>query len=473
MSDSSTDGSATDVPTGSSEPRPHDAVAVETDRSPAPDPRVSATAAPIIPLLPYQREAVESAARFRWCCWSRQTGKSFTSSLRRVLRGVMRRRNQILLSAGERQSRELMSKVRQHCRALQIATEFAGSRALSGTRFKELEVRLPNGVRIIGLPANPQTARGYTGDVLLDEFAMHADDREIWAAMFPSVLRGEGEVDVASTPKGRSNVFYRLSENELFEKSVVTLPDAVAAGLDVGVDEIRGSMDGETLFRQEFLCEFLDETTAFLTYEMIAACTDSSLAKEPDWAALAKCTDALFAGVDIGRRRDLTVMWIVEPVDDALVTRGVIELSAAPFREQAEVLERLLALPAMRRCCVDAGGVGMQLAETAEQRHGPHRVEAITFTQAVKSQLAGALRLAIEARRISVPDDDRIREDLHSIRRMVTASGHIRLDAARSSLGHGDRFWAAALAVHAAVAGAARLEQLRTGPLRFSGKGIW
>lgn len=34
--------------------------------------------------------------------------------------------------------------------------------------------------RIIGLPANPETARGFTGDVLLDEFAMHAFDREIW-----------------------------------------------------------------------------------------------------------------------------------------------------------------------------------------------------------------------------------------------------------------------------------------------------
>jgi phage FluMu gp28-like protein len=151
----------------------------------------------------------------------------------------------------------------------------------------------------------------------------------------------------------------------------------------------------------------------------------------------------------------------------------VIELSAAPFREQADVLERLLSLPALRRCCIDAGGVGMQLAETAEQRHGPHRVEAITFTQAVKSQLAGALRLAIESRRISLPDDDRIREDLHSIRRMVTPSGNVRLDAARSSLGHGDRFWAAALAVHAAVSGVSHVERLPTGPLRFSGKGIW
>ena len=45
-----------------------------------------------VPLLPYQREDVECDARFRWCCWSRQTGKSFTKSLRRILRGLERGR---------------------------------------------------------------------------------------------------------------------------------------------------------------------------------------------------------------------------------------------------------------------------------------------------------------------------------------------------------------------------------------------
>ena len=71
-------------------------------------------------------------------------------------------------------------------------------------------------MRIIGLPANPMTARGFTGDVFLDEFAMHRDDRAIWAAVFPTILRGGGELDVASTPKGRDNLFAELRTNEQF-----------------------------------------------------------------------------------------------------------------------------------------------------------------------------------------------------------------------------------------------------------------
>lgn len=81
---------------------------------------------PAISLPGYQRRAVERTARFTWNCWARQTGKSFTFSLRRLVRGLQRRRTQIFLSAGERQSREVMEKAYQHCQALKIAAEFRG-----------------------------------------------------------------------------------------------------------------------------------------------------------------------------------------------------------------------------------------------------------------------------------------------------------------------------------------------------------
>jgi len=436
--------------------------------------RVPASARPFVPLLPYQREDVDSEARFRWCCWSRQTGKSFTKALRRLLRGLKRRRTQVLLSAGERQSAELMIKVRQHCEALKIAHEYVGNRFFAKTSFKQLEVRLPNGVRILGLPANPQTARGFTGDVLLDEFAMHAFDREIWAAMFPTVLRGNGELDVASTPKGRKNVFCQLADNPRFSHSIVTLPDAIAQGLDVDLEEIRRSMGDEELFRQEFLCEFLDESTAFLTYEQLAACEDVTLPKERSPAALEPYGHDQYAGLDIGRRRDLTVLWVLGREGDDLVTRSVYELAGVPFRQQYALLAEVLSLPSVRRCCIDAGGLGMQLAETAVEQFGAHRVEPVIFTAAVKASLAGGLRIAVEDARIRVPVDEAIRNDWHSVERSVTASGHLRFAASRSGGSHADRFWAAALAIHAAAAvpGGA-MEWNQAGPAAFARTGVW
>lgn len=429
---------------------------------------------PVIPLLEYQRRDVESNARFSWNCWARQTGKSFTKSLRRLLRGLIRGRTQVFLSAGERQSRELMLKVRQHCQAMKIACDYYDDRTFRDLSIKQLEIVLPGGVRIIGLPANPQTARGFTGDVFLDEFAMHAFDRDIWAAMFPTLLRGHGELDVASTPKGRGNLFYQLRDNPLFTTNLLTLPDAIAQGLNADLEQMRLAMGDDELFRQEFLCEFLDEATAFLTYDQIDACMDPQLTPCENVAELSSETRELFVGVDIGRLRDLTVIWVLAGDGPILSTVALFELSAAPFREQFERIAAVLALPNVRRCCIDAGGIGMQLAEQCLERFGPQRVECVTFGVAVKSRLATALRIVVESQSIRIPRSDQIRRDWHSIERSVTESGHFRLSAPRVEGSHADRFWAAALAVRAAGArssGAA--ECLTMSPISFARTGTW
>lgn len=445
---------------------------------------VPAGVEPVVPLLDYQRTDIESDARFSWCCWSRQIGKSFTKSLRRVLRGILRRRNQILLSAGERQSRELMVKVRQHCQALNIASREVNPRQWAVLDVRAMSLELPNGVRVIGLPANPLTARGFTGDVFLDEFAMHRDDREIWAAVFPSVLRGGGELDVASTPKGRDNLFAHLRDNPQFAHSVVTLDEAVSAGLEADPKALRLSMNDDELYRQEFLCEFLDEASAFLTYEQIRRVEDPFLEKDFDMARISKLRGPLFAGMDIARHRDLTVIWLVELTETAidaghphpvLATRGVCELRGEPFRAQSARLHELLSLRQVRRCCIDASGMGMPLAEAAVEAFGSVRVEGVAFTAAVKDELAGRLRVRVEDGAIRIPVDEAIRNDWHSVRRSAAAIGPARYEAARGIGGHADRFWTACLAIRAA--GSAALtgpaECYRGPGLRFARDGIW
>lgn len=460
---------------------------------------------PFVNLLPYQRDDVFADHRFRWNCWARQTGKSFTKSLRRILRGLARRRDQIFLSAGERQSRELLDKAQRHCQLLRIACETAQVNCFSSLTLRRTEIRLPGGVRIIALPANPRTARGYTGDVFLDEFAMHRDDREIWAALFPALLRGDGELDIASTPKGCGNLFHQLRDNPRFAASTVTLPDAVAQGLCVDEAALREAMDDDMLYRQEFLCEFLDESTAFLTYAQIAACADPDLLPVDDVLLLGLESRELFVGVDIGRRRDLTVVWVLaaeprasdraipadsaDPHDSAcnrmtnpppsFITVGLFELAGATFTRQENLLAELLALPSVRRCCIDAGGLGMQLAEQAAERFGDHRAHGVTLTPALKAQLAGALRVAVEKRRIRIPNDERIRNDWHGVQRGISASGLLTLEAPRREGSHADRFWAAALALHAAenaigIANARGQPESYPGtPLLFARSGIW
>jgi phage FluMu gp28-like protein len=452
------------------------------------DREIPATAAPTsIHLLPYQEQMVRSTSRFTWICWARQTGKSFALSLRRVVQGIARRRTQLFLSAGLRQTHELMHKVRQHCQAMGIEAGPVESARTDGLRASGTQIHLANGVRLIGLPANPDTVRGFTGDVALDEFAMHVDDRAIWAAIFPTILRGGGQLDVASTPKGRDNLFYHLRSNESFARSTVTLPEAIEQGLVLDIDAVRAAMGDDELFRQEFLCEFLDESEAFLPHRVIAACEDSGIDRQPDWPALLEQRGDLYVGIDVARKRDFTVIWLWRMqeapagLDAAARQRnwslrcgGLIEMDNAPFAEQQEAIRRVLALRCVRRCCIDATGMGLPLAEWAQEECGRGRVEAVTFTAGMKAQMAGQLRRLAEEGRLRIPADEAIRNDWHSVRRVVSAGGALRLEAARTEGGHADRFWAAALGVYAADSGVTGpAEYLSAGALRFARKGTW
>ncbi len=506
-----------------------DEMAIQTDEI------LPAVGGSMIHLLEYQRRIVASNSRFTWSCWGRQTGKSFTLSLRRVMRGMVRGRTQLFLSAGMRQTRELMLKVRQHCAALNIQADPVEGDGSERLQASATQIRLPGGARLIGLPARPETVRGFTGDVLLDEFAMHADDRAIWAAIFPTILRGQGELDVASTPKGRDNLFYDLQNNESFDRSIVTLPQAIEHGLDIDLAILRKAMGDEELFRQEFLCEFLDESQAFLPHRVIAACEEPGIDRYVDFAALADGDGDLYVGIDVARRRDITVIWLwrmlngregsgageghrlqgtgdsrqlqgrgardegrgdssledgetagngglavtcnLSPIPSTWSLRcvGLIEMNDVPFVEQQEQIRRVMGLRCVRRCCMDATGMGLPLAEWAQEQWGRSRVEAVTFTAGSKAQMAGQLRRLAEEGRLRIPADEAIRNDWHSVRRVVSAGGTLRLDAARTEGGHADRFWAAAMGAYAAEAAGAvgPVEGFTGGGSRFARVGTW
>jgi len=66
----------------------------------------------------------------------------------------------------------------------------------------------------------------------------------------------------------------------------------------------------------------------------------------------------------------------------------------------------------------------------------------------VKAELAMPLLRLFQDRLVRIPSDPTVREDLHKVRKIVTASHNVRLDAPRDSDGHADRFWALALAYH-------------------------
>ncbi len=67
-----------------------------------------------------------------------------------------------------------------------------------------------------------------------------------------------------------------------------------------------------------------------------------------------------------------------------------------------------------------------------------------------KKTLAVDLHIAFENEEVSIPRDRDPISQIHSIKKTATDAGYSRYDTEKNEKHHADRFWALALAVHAA-----------------------
>jgi len=291
--------------------------------------------APVLQLLPYQRRWVEDDSHLKIVVKARQIGYSFAASIRALLECLKRKTTWIFLSKGERQSRLLMEKVQEHTKSCGILARACESSFFEGTLIKQLEVRFANGSVIYGLPANPDTARGYSGNVTLDEFAFHADADKIYSALFPTITRGYC-LEVISTPNGQQGKFYELAKaaglieqesgvrsqesgesgsslvtrhsslapSALPGSSLVTrhsslawsghrvdIYEAIRQGLNIDLQLLRAGCDDETSWQQEYCCQFVSTAENFIPPALVAQCASAEATTDcpPQSLASAPC----------------------------------------------------------------------------------------------------------------------------------------------------------------------------------------
>ena len=408
-----------------------------------------------IPLYPYQQDWFLNRSRFKAGMFSRQSGKTFTSTLEIVddcfeAESLGQRRRWVILSRGERQAKEAMDAgVKLHAQAYSLALEEIESEYHGDNgSYKQLEVILPGGSRITALPANPDTARGFSSNVLLDEFAFHQDSRAIWRALFPVISAGH-KLRVISTPNGKGNKFYELMTNDdpIWYRQVTDIYQAVNDGLPRDVHALKRALNDEDAWKQEFELHWLDEASAWLSYDLINSV-------EHDHAGIPEHYQGgpVFVGEDIAARNDLYVLWVLEAVGDVLWTREVIARKRISFAEQDALRDDVFRRYRVTRHCMDQTGMGEKPVEDAKREHGETRVEGVLFTTANKLLLATTGKEAFEDKKIRIPlGDDAIRADLHKLQKVPSPTGGTpRFLADADSTGHADRAWACFLACYAA-----------------------
>lgn len=436
---------------------------------------------PVGLLKPYQKAVYDDPARFIAWIAGRQVGKSFTGAARAVAHAMRKPKTDFLIaSPSERQSYEAIKKCKDWADAFNFAlSDESEDRTGLGALMRSATIQFQNGSRIIAVPGKPDTVRGFSADVWMDEFAFFEDPDATWKAIFPSIsnpLKGLKTAFITSTPNGkggRGKRFYEIVTNkgelETQEGAYTAGPWSVhktpitraAPFLGTNLEELRKAVDDEEAWQQEFMCDFIDATNVLLPYELIQSCesAEATLTFTPmDYHTTSNAVYGIFCGIDFGRTSDPTVCWTLQRVGDVMWTREVLCIKNTSTTEQMKILSSRIVRA--DRVCIDATGPGVGFGDMAVDLVGRYdpvhhlfgKVSLETFTLPFKRQIFPALRVAFEQKKVRVPIDVNVREDLHEMQQVIS-NGEYNYTARRTAEGHSDRCTALALAIRAASFG--------------------
>jgi len=219
---------------------------------------------------------------------TRQWGKSTVTAAKALHQGCTYPGSlTLVVSPSGRQSGEFLRKAEEFAARLEIKAKGDGD--------NEISLLLPNRSRIVGLPGNEATVRGFSAVSLLvvDEASRVEDD--LYRALRPMLAVSGGSLWLMSTPYGKRGFFWEtwngqrpLSRGETpagtspcqisrdtkasnagWERVQVKASDCPRIQADF-LEEERATL-GEQWFRQEYECEFVDGTSGLFGLDMVEA----------------------------------------------------------------------------------------------------------------------------------------------------------------------------------------------------------
>lgn len=389
----------------------------------------------------YQKKYYKDKSRFRIINKSRQIGISEIAAFKGVQECLKLNQDILFVSSSQRQSNLLMQKIEKYIDI--YADEFM---LKTGLRYKLIkdsatQKTFQNDKSIYCLPSNPETIRSFAGNVVIDEYAFHKEDRKIYSSLLPVITRGFS-ISIISTPLGQSNMFYSiytdLNTYKDYKRNSIDIYEAKRQGFNIDIDSIKNNIDDET-FRQEYLCEFIDESTSYFTYELLKNCTAEYIPET--------LKGKTYIGVDIGRSSDRTAIAVITEAYGIYYLKKLEVLDNINFQRQKEIISDIIKESEAEIVLIDKGAIGMQLAEELERDF--FNVTGVNFTINLKNELVTNCKKLMEQNKIKYGDIRELISDFHKIKKNITSNNNVNFDSKRDSTGHSDRAWAFMLGLHA------------------------
>ncbi len=194
------------------------------------------------------------------CC--RQSGKSTTTAIKALHYAVYETASLILLvSPSLRQSSELFRKVVGYLRQLDAHPPLVEDNRNS--------IQFENLSRIVSLPSNETTIRGFSGvNLIIEDEASRVAD-ELRVALRPMLAVSGGGLILMSTPYGKRGHFYEEWTNgeSDWERVMVKAIECPRISEEFLAEERRAL--GDHFFTQEYMCEFRDTTDQIFSSDLI------------------------------------------------------------------------------------------------------------------------------------------------------------------------------------------------------------
>lgn len=237
---------------------------------------------------------------------------------------------------------------------------------------------------------NPDAIRGYSFNYIICDEAAFYSKNVFEEVIRPTLLVKGKKCYIISTPKGKNNWFYKYYIQDT--KQYTSISGSYTENKYIDLDEIEAAKTTlpDHIFRQEYLGEFLD--SEFQVFQNIEGC---SVLKK--WASP---TTNNYAGLDLGRKNDYTVLTILNENGEVVeIYRTDNKLWA---NQIIEIIKRLKKYNAY--CYVDATGVGDAIFEQIKNQYKYIYGYVITGSgKESKQNLIEKLIISIQEEKIKLP----------------------------------------------------------------------
>jgi len=295
-----------------------------------------------------------------------------------------------------------VSPVYSQCKKVygEIFKAVANTPYISDSNKSDLLIQFANGSTLQFFSAERfDNIRGNTFDYLIcDEFAFIK--KEAWTEVLKATILVKGKkVLIISTPKGK-NHFFELFNQGKENPSYYSIAGTSYDNPKIPIEELEDARRNlpEHVFRQEYLAEFLDDGSA--VFKNVKDCIK-----------LGNASNNCYAGIDLGRADDYTVLTILNDKNE------VFYCERWRHQEWSSIINNLVKVlnQYKPKTFIETNGAQDAIFEQIRNavNFNKNQIQAFTTTAKSKQSIIEDLIVNFENKEISIPDNSDLIDELN------------------------------------------------------------